>query len=278
MENAQITTQQPSDAADETAVHNNDASSGAQSRRLDIVSLYPKDMNIYGDYGNVLTVSRRAALYGYEPVVHQYNQGDQWPEHVDIVLGGGGQDNGQKKIVDDLFERADTLRDLARQGVPMLMICGMYQLFGQYFETIDGTRLEGIGIMGVHTVGQDVRMIGNLTETSEEFDKIIGYENHSGQTFLHEGTEPLGRVEFDGTGNNGEDHTEGARVHNVIGTYMHGSLLPKNPKIADFLIRTAAERRYGVFEPIQNDQMRNELARIDRIADRARAVAKNRPR
>lgn len=121
-------------------------------------------------------------------------------------------------------------------------------------------------------------MIGNLTETSEEFDKIIGYENHSGQTFLHEGTEPLGRVEFDGTGNNGEDHTEGARVHNVIGTYMHGSLLPKNPKIADFLIRTAAERRYGVFEPIQNDQMRNELARIDRIADRARAVAKNRPR
>lgn len=278
MENSQITTQQPSDATAEAAAHNNDASSAAQSRRLDIVSLYPKDMNIYGDYGNVLTVSRRAALYGYEPVVHQYNQGDQWPEHVDIVLGGGGQDNGQKKIVDDLFERADTLRDLARQGVPMLMICGMYQLFGQYFETIDGTRLEGIGIMGVHTVGQDVRMIGNLTETSEEFDKIIGYENHSGQTFLHEGTEPLGRVEFDGTGNNGEDHTEGARVHNVIGTYMHGSLLPKNPKIADFLIRTAAERRYGVFEPIQNDQMRNELARIDRIADRARAVAKNRPR
>ena len=199
------------------------------SQVIDIVSLYPKDMNIYGDSGNVLTIQRRLALYGYEPRVHAYNQGDAWPEHVDMILGGGGQDTGQKKIIDDFFKRADLLRSLAAGGTPMLMICGLYQLFGEYFETVDGSRLDGIGVIGAYTVGQEVRMIGNLTEHSADFGDIIGYENHSGQTFLREGVQPLGTVDADSTGNNGEDHTEGARVNNVIGTYMHGSLLPKNP-------------------------------------------------
>ena len=170
---------------------------------IDVVSLYPKDMNIYGDSGN-LTVARRLALYGYAPRIHEINQGDPWPEHVDMILGGGGQDTGQKKIIDDLFARADDLRRFAADGVPMLMICGLYQLFGHYFETIDGTRLDGIGIIGAHTIGRDVRMIGNLVEHSAHFGDIIGYENHSGQTFLDPGVEPLGRVDHDGTGNNGE--------------------------------------------------------------------------
>ena len=113
------------------------------SQVIDIVSLYPKDMNIYGDSGNVLTIQRRLALYGYEPRVHAYNQGCDWPEHVDMILGGGGQDTGQKKIIDDFFQRADLLRSLAADGVPMLMICGLYQLFGEYFETVDGSRLDG---------------------------------------------------------------------------------------------------------------------------------------
>ena len=245
------------------------------SQVIDIVSLYPKDMNIYGDSGNVLAIQRRLALYGYEPRVHAYNQGCDWPEHVDMILGGGGQDTGQKKIIDDFFQRADLLRSLAADGVPMLMICGLYQLFGEYFETVDGSRLDGIGVIGAYTVGQETRMIGNLTETSADFGKIIGYENHSGQTFLRDGVQPLGTVEQDGTGNNDEDHTEGARVHNVIGTYMHGSLLPKNPAIADFLIRTAVERRYGTFDPAaagQTDAQRAALHRIDEIADRARRV------
>ena len=229
------------------------------SQVIDIVSLYPKDMNIYGDSGNVLTIQRRLALYGYEPRVHAYNQGCDWPEHVDMILGGGGQDTGQKMIIDDFFQRADLLRSLAADGVPMLMICGLYQLFGEYFETVDGSRLDGIGVIGAYTVGQETRMIGNLTETSADFGKIIGYENHSGQTFLRDGVQPLGTVEQDGTGNNGEDHTEGARVHNVIGTYMHGSLLPKNPAIADFLIRTAVERRYGTFDPAAAGQTGRSL-------------------
>ena len=124
------------------------------SQVIDIVSLYPKDMNIYGDSGNVLTIRRRLELYGYEPVVHQYNQGDDWPDQVDLILGGGGQDTGQKKIIDDFYHRADLLRSLAADGTPMLMICGLYQLFGEYFETVDGTRLDGIGVIGAYTVGQ----------------------------------------------------------------------------------------------------------------------------
>ena len=248
-------------------------------RTIDIMSLYPKDMNIYGDTGNVLAVTRRLALYGYEPRVTAYNQGDPWPDHVDMILGGGGQDTGQKKIIDDLFHRADLLRALAEDGTPMLMICGLYQLFGEYFETVDGARLDGIGVIGAYTMGRDVRMIGNLVEHSDEFGDIVGYENHSGQTFLREGVTPLGRVEAEGRGNNGEDHTEGARVHNVIGTYMHGSLLPKNPAISDFLIRTAVERRYGSFGlEGRSDKMRAELARIDEVARRAREGAMARPR
>lgn len=247
---------------------------------IDVISLYPKDMNIYGDTGNVLTVTRRLALYGYEPRVTAVDQGTPWPDHVDVVLGGGGQDTGQKRIIDDLYARADTLRALAADGTPMLMICGLYQLFGEYFETIDGTRLDGIGVIGAYTVGRDVRMIGNLVEHSDEFGDVIGYENHSGQTFLRDGVRAFGRVDADGCGNNGQDHAEGARVRNVIGTYLHGSLLPKNPAVADFLIRTAVERRYGAFEPerYQTAEQRSRLARLDELAAQARRVAATRPR
>ena len=247
-------------------------------RPVDVVSLYPKDMNIYGDWGNVLTVVRRLELYGYEPRLHEYNQGDEWPGHVDLILGGGGQDNGQKRITKDLFKRADLLRSLAEDGVPILLICGLYQLFGEYFETVDGTRLDGIGVLEAYTVGREHRMIGNLVEQSDEFGTVIGYENHSGQTFIHGDTRRLGTVDAQGMGNNGQDHTEGARIHRVIGTYMHGSLLPKNPAISDYLIKTAVERRYGEFDPDQGKRRLAEIRRLDDIARRAREVAELRVR
>lgn len=251
----------------------------AGKRVLDIISLYPKDMNIYGDYGNVLTVLRRAKLYGYEPVVHSYNTGDKWPDRCDMILGGGGQDKGQSAITEDLHKRAEVLKKLASDGVPMLLICGMYQLFGRYFETVGGEKLSGIGVLDIHTTGQETRMIGNLVEHTDDFGDIVGYENHSGQTFLHDGgTVALGRVDNDGTGNNGEDFTEGARKNNVIGTYMHGSVLPKNPALADFLISTAAINRYGVFEPQQDSAQKAELDRLNVLARNAARVAVSRPR
>ena len=241
---------------------------GNPSNELVIVSLYPRDMNIYGDRGNVLSLVRRARAHGFAPRLVEVNPGDPMPDRVDIVIGGGGQDSGQGRVADDLQHRADELRDLATSGVPMLMICGLFQLFGHRFVTQTGSELKGIGVLDVETRGGDERMIGNIVLHSDEFGEIIGYENHSGNTKLGPGSQPLGRV-LQGSGNNPDDGTEGARTGNVIGSYLHGALLPKNPAISDFLIGTAAERRYGSFAP---------SAAMPESVERARASAKRRPR
>ncbi len=236
--------------------------------QLNILQLYPRDMNIYGDWGNVLTVMRRAQWHGYEPVLHEYNPGDVFPADIDIVIGGGGQDAGQDKIQADLLKIAPQLRELTNNDTPMLVICGLYQLFGNFFHTKDGHEIKGIGIFNMETHGGPERMIGNIVTQSSDFGDIIGYENHSGQTFLSDGVQPLGKV-IKGAGNNGQDEFEGARVRNVIGSYLHGSLLPKNPAIADWLIETAATKKYGEFTPTVID---------DRFATEARRIALTRPR
>ncbi len=238
------------------------------SKEIHVLQLYPKDMNIYGDTGNVLAVTRRIEWYGYTPILHSYNPGDAFPEEVDIVLGGGGQDSGQDKIQEDLQRIAPRLRDLTESDTPMLMICGLYQLFGHFFETKDGARIDGIGILDVETFGREERLIGNIITHSEEFGDIVGYENHSGQTYLGPKATPLAQVQL-GAGNNSEDSYEGARYRNVIGSYLHGALLPKNPLITDFLIRNAAINRYGELAAMPID---------DRLAERARAQAMKRPR
>ncbi len=239
-----------------------------QNKELIILQLYPKAMNIYGDWGNVLTVMRRAQWHGYEPKLLEYNEGGSFPEHVDIIIGGGGQDSGQMIIQEDLLTRGPRLKSLADEDTPMLIICGLYQLFGNFFKTLNGTTIQGIGMLDIETHGSNERLIGNIVTRSREFGEIVGYENHSGQTFLGHNVTPLGMVEK-GAGNNSQDGTEGARYRNVIGTYLHGSLLPKNPAIADFLIETAAIKRYGDFTPTVID---------DSFAQKARTVAIDRPR
>ena len=237
-------------------------------RELVVVSLYPRDMNIYGDRGNVLALMRRARAHGFAPRLVEVNPGDPLPERVDILLGGGGQDSGQGRVAPDLLTKGEQLRALAADGVPMLVICGLYQLFGHRFITHTGDELTGIGVLDVQTRGGDTRMIGNIIVESDEFGEIIGYENHSGDTVLGEDSQPLGRV-VRGAGNNPRDGVEGARSHQVIGSYLHGSLLPKNPQIADSLIAAAARRRYGSFVPRAGE---------DQTAQRAREAAKRRPR
>lgn len=237
-------------------------------KSLKIVQLYPKDMNIYGDWGNTLSLARRAQAQGFATEIIDYNPGDDFPLDGDIFLGGGGQDSGQSVIQDDLLARAETLRQLAQEGTPMLVICGLYQLFGRHFKTVAGQTLQGISIFDAHTLGGEERLIGNIVEESEEFGTIIGFENHSGLTYLAGETKPLASV-TKGEGNNKEDSTEGARVHNVIGTYLHGSLLPKNPAISDFLIEKAAVKKYGQFTPAVID---------DTLVEKARASASARPR
>lgn len=236
---------------------------------ITILHLYPRDMNIYGDLGNVLTLKRRLQWYGYEPKVVSYNPGDTFPDDVDIIIGGGGQDSGQGKIQADLLSIGERLRTLAENDTPMLMICGLYQMFGKFFKTVDGQMIEGIGLLDVETYGKSERLTGNIVATSSEFGDIVGYENHSGQTFLGKKATPLAQVRL-GAGNNTTDATEGARYKNVIGSYLHGSLLPKNPRIADFLIKTAIVKKYDEFEV--GDPIDDYLARM------ARRVAMKRPR
>lgn len=238
------------------------------SKSLRILQLYPKDMNIYGDWGNTLALKRRAEWHGFTVTLLEYNPHDKFPSDIDIIVGGGGQDSGQTVIQADLLKIAETLKSLANSGTPMLMICGLYQLFGNLFKTHDGRIIEGIGIFNCETHGGTERLIGNVVTQSSEFGELIGYENHSGLTYLQGKTQPLAKV-IRGAGNNGQDEYEGARYKNVIGTYLHGSLLPKNPHVTDWLIEHASMNKYGEFTSSVID---------DSFAAKARAVALKRPR
>jgi CobQ-like glutamine amidotransferase family enzyme len=242
------------------AVSSEPTGAGGGKGSIRIVQLYPRDMNIYGDWGNVLTLKQRLLWRGYGVEVVDYNPGDAFPDGVDLLVGGGGQDSGQLVIQEDLQRLGGRLRELADDGLPMLAICGLYQLFGKFFRTREGAVIPGIGILDVETVGGDERLIGNVVSVSEEFGEIHGYENHSGQTSLGSGVEPLGRV-VKGAGNNSQENHEGARYRNVVASYLHGSLLPKNPAIADFLLETAVTRKYGSFDAGGIDDRLTELAR-----------------
>lgn len=234
---------------------------------IKIVYLYPNEMNIYGDWGNVVTICRRLQWHGYEPKILQHNPGKTFPKDADLFIGGGGQDSGQFLVEPDLLKNGDAIRQYAEDGTPMLMVCGLYQLFGRSFQATNDKIMKGLGIFAAETHAGSRRLIGNVVCTTP-FGDIVGYENHSGKTMLDATQESFGTVKK-GAGNNGGDKTEGAVHKNVYGTYLHGSLLPKNPVFADALIEKAVTRRHGEFEPNVID---------DTFADKARAVAKNRPR
>lgn len=238
---------------------------------ITIIQLYPKDMNLYGDWGNTLVLKKRLEWRGFSVEIIDHNPGDVTDFSTgDIFVGGGGQDAGQLAIQDDLLSRGEELKTLANDGVPMLLICGMYQLFGRQFVTNDGSIIRGIGVLPVETTAGEERLIGNITLESERFGTIVGYENHSGQTFLDDTVQPLGKV-VRGAGNNTTDGTEGVQFNNVIATYLHGSLLPKNPTIADFLIAKALKRR-----GISTDDLKP--LEVDALAQTAQQVAAERPR
>lgn len=236
-------------------------------KSITLLQLYPREMNIYGDWGNVLTLARRLEVYGFEVVIKEHHAGASFPASVDIIVGGGGQDSGQDTIKNDLLKIGPKLHKLADSDTPMLMVCGLYQLFGRFFKTGSGTTIEGIGIFKAETLAGPTRLIGNVV-TKSQFGDIIGYENHSGLTYLDSDQPSLGEV-LKGAGNNGKDGSEGAIYKNVVGTYLHGSLLPKNPQLADFLIEKAIEKKYGKVKLPKFD---------DRLAENARRIAAHRPR
>ena len=236
--------------------------------KLKILHLYPKEMNLYGDHGNILTLVKRCEWRGIKTEVIAHEPGEPIPNDVDIIFGGGGQDSNQNTIEDDLRKIAPKLKELVEADVPTLVVCGLYQLFGAYFQTAEGHKIDGINILDLYTVAGKNRLIGNVVIDTEDFGEIVGYENHSGLTHLGQNVKPLGTISK-GYGNNGDDELEGARYHNCIGTYLHGPILPKNPRLADYLIAKALERQAG--KPIKLEHLN------DTAENRAHKVAATRP-
>lgn len=237
-------------------------------RKIRLAHLYPKQMNVYGDMGNIITLRYRLEKRGFEV---EYNALDSLKDlsrvNPDIILGGGGQDSNQGVVQGDLIKNKAVLKNMYEDGLPGLMICGMYQMLGHRFILPDGAEISGAGILELETKAGKNRLIGNVIVDSR-FGKLVGFENHSGRTYLGTGVEPLGRV-IKGAGNNGEDGWEGVVSKNVFGTYMHGPALAKNPLLADELIKRILKRK-GIevaLEPLD-----------DSIEHQAAIAAMRRPR
>ena len=238
---------------------------------LKICHMYPDVLNLYGDRGNVMCMTRRLQWRGIEASVTRLPIGDSLSlAGFDLVFIGGGQDFEQQVLLADLHRGKDReIRAAIEDGIPFLTICGGYQMLGSYYETYDGQRCDFIGALDLYTVGAVQRMIGNYKFQCEESaggSIVVGFENHSGKTWLGSGVEPLGKV-LSGFGNNGKDGTEGAHYKNVFGTYSHGPLLPKNPAFCDHLLQTALERKYGKAELMPLDD-RTELLAHDEMCRR----------
>jgi CobQ-like glutamine amidotransferase family enzyme len=206
--------------------------------------LYGNEMNIYGDRGNVIALAQRARWRGYDAEVETIGVGDAYETgRYDLLFWGGGQDREQARVAADLQGgKGSAIQSDIEAGVPALAICGGYQLLGHYYRPYQGEDLPGIGVLDVRSEAGHERFIGNVVVETAEFGQLVGFENHSALTFLGAGVQPLGQVRI-GHGNNGKDGQEGARYLNVIGCYMHGALLPKNPHLTDWLLERALERR-----------------------------------
>ena len=220
--------------------------------RLTIHHLYADMMNLYGDRGNVIAIKKRAEWRGIpvDVVDVGLEESIKPTPSADLFLFGGGQDREQALLAEDLSgTKGADLRAIVEDGGVVLGVCGGYQLMGHYYETPEGEKLPGVGIFDMYTRPRrpdEARLIGNVlvqirAPEGGAVHEIVGFENHGGRTELGDEAEPLGEV-IVGYGNNGEDGTEGARRLNAYGTYLHGSLLPKNPWLTDQLILNALRR------------------------------------
>ena len=213
---------------------------------LRIGHLYPDLMSIYGDRGNVLALTQRAKWRGVEVETRSFTVGETWePDWADVYFFGGGQDQGQDIVGADLTgANGDALKRSIAGGAAVFAVCGGYQLLGREYVPAAGDAIPGLGVMDVTTRAGKVRFVGNLLAQTDDGRTLIGFENHSGYTTLGPLAKPLGRV-IAGHGNNGKDKTEGAVQGKLIGCYLHGSALPKNPWLADQLIGWGLARRFG---------------------------------
>lgn len=231
-------------------------------------------MDTYGDKGNITAVKYRCKQRGINVNYSKLTIGEHLSKEYEFFFFGGGQDQAQEIVSKDLVKKSRALKKSINDGAVLLSICGGYQLLQKYFLASNGNKIPGIGLFNAYTVASTKRMMNNLLiainpqlkiaikssyqssnqsmskapgKTEGYQSNLIGFENHSGKTYLDKGAEPLGTV-IKGNGNNGEDKTEGAIYKNAFGCYLHGSLLPKNPHFADYLITKALGRKYGRFK------------------------------
>ncbi len=235
-------------------------------KAIHLVHLYARELNIYGDTGNLLVLKKRLEWRGIPVKVSFVGVGEELPEDADFILGGGGQDAAQSDVETDLIARKKQLEQMSQEGVCMLLICGTYQLFGRKFVLKDGSEIRGLGILPLETRAEEGRLIGNTTVRRGEYE-IVGYENHSGRTYLDASATPFARV-VRGKGNNDNGQDEGCEYNNIFGTYMHGPVLSKNSELADEILTRILVRR-GVTTLIPLD---------DALEHEAHAIAKKRPR
>jgi len=216
-------------------------------RHLVLGWLYPREMNLYGDRGNLLALTRRARRRGLDLEMVAIGLGAPAADLIPGCSGffiGGGQDLDQVMVAEDLVEtKGPRLREAVAGGAPLLAVCAGYQLLGSHYLTREGTRIPGLGLLPMQTVAGSERLVGNLLVEADpglglRQPLLVGFENHSGRTELAAGLAPLGRV-LRGRGNTGHSGFEGAWAGRVLGTYLHGPLLPKNPELADWWLRAA---------------------------------------
>ena len=222
--------------------------------------LYPQLMSTYGDRGNILVLQKRAEWRGIKTEIVNIDQDTSAKEisQIDLLFGGGAQDREQEIVMRNLYKQKAAIKELVEKKKPALFVCGAPQLMGKYYEPSEGKRIEGLGIFDMYSKhpgpNQD-RLIGNVVAKIETQNfavpgslvpdpYVVGFENHGGRTHLGTGAKPFAKI-LKGNGNNGEDGTEGVVYNNAIGSYLHGPLLPKNPEIADWLIATSLEVKYG---------------------------------
>ncbi len=237
-----------------------------------LAHLYPEYLNIYADRGNLAVLTGRAERRGIDLEVRHVGLGDATPAGADLFYIGGGQDREQALVAPDLAARGPVLAEAVAVGAVVLAVCGGYQLLGRYYRDRSGAEQPGAGVLPLHTVAGDVRLIGDVLIECEldpgERWTVAGFENHAGRTILETGVKPFGRV-VAGFGNDGTSGLEGCRLGTAIGTYLHGPLLPRNPRLADWLLARAVEHRTGerpVFAPL-----RDELEREAHAVSSARA-------
>lgn len=215
----------------------------SQSKKITIGHLYPDLLNLYGDRGNIQCLVKRCQWRGIDAEVIEFKLEDQIDfNKLDIVLLGGGSDREQLLVCKKLQEIQPAFKAYVEDDGVVIAVCGGYQLLGKYYQTESG-RIEGLNLVDMYTEQKPGRLIDNIVLKSDLFEmNVVGFENHGGRTYIGE-NKPFGKVMY-GSGNDGESGYEGIVYKNVIGTYLHGPLLPKNPQVCDYLLQKALERKY----------------------------------